>query len=460
MRSRYRIVILMFLLVCQTFIVGAQDLSIESQKLYCVDHSQTALSFPGDTLALKHFYEKVDTLLFEGKGHVNILQIGGSHIQAGVFSNRMRSHFMNFQPGITAGQGLIFPYKVAKTNGPPNYAVKYKGEWSRSRCVSSEFEACLGMCGIAVSTSDTTAEISVFTNRDNTYDSKFNKLTLLGYENYGGFEPCVFAASEETDSYGKQVGAIDSTAANPTLNVDSISEKQPIFGHYDSLSQSWSFDIDDSADYFVLRFVRSDTSSHLFRFTLTGLILENDNNGITYHSIGVNGASVKSYLKCENFERDMQLLKPDLVIFGIGINDATAHDFSKKTFMCQYDSLITQIKNISPNCDFIFLTNNDSYKKTGRRQMEPNKNGLIAQEAFYEMACNYNSAIWDIFSLMGGLGSSSQWEFCNLMKSDMVHFTEAGYKLLGDMLFDSIAADYCKHIQQLETKDKVLLWNR
>ena len=58
-----------------------------------------------------------------------------------------------------------------------------------------------------------------------------------------------------------------------------------------------------------------------------------DKSGVKYHSIGVNGASVPSYLRCDYLMDQLKLVKPDLVIFSIGINDA-------------YEPLLTQ-KNIT-----------------------------------------------------------------------------------------------------------------
>ena len=81
-----------------------------------------------------------------------------------------------------------------------------------------------------------------------------------------------------------------------------------------------------------LNLIISQTDTILHRFTLTGFLLENDEPGIVYHSIGVNGASVPSYLSCPNFERDLSLIRPDMVIFAIGINDAIPQNFSKNNF--------------------------------------------------------------------------------------------------------------------------------
>jgi lysophospholipase L1-like esterase len=172
--------------------------------------------------------------------------------------------------------------------------------------------------------------------------------------------------------------------------------------------------------------------------------------GISVHGVGVNGARVSSYLRCDDFERDLELIRPDLIIFGIGINDAAEKDFEKNTFKRQYNELIKIIQRVNPDCALLFLTNNDSYKreKTKKRnRYEVNLNGEIVEEAFMELGKKYNAAVWNQFDIMGGLKSMQDWEEAGLAKKDKVHFTNEGYRLLGDLLYNALITRYIEHIQ-------------
>ena len=115
-------------------------------------------------------------------------------------------------------------------------------------------------------------------------------------------------------------------------------------------------------DSIVFRITKFDTSSSVFQ-SLWNAIAKMKNNGITYHSIGVNGASVPSYLKCEHLPIQLEEINPDLVIFSIGINDAYSPGFSKQKFIQNYDSLIQIVRKINPKAAILFTTNNDSYYK-------------------------------------------------------------------------------------------------
>ena len=129
------------------------------------------------------------------------------------------------------------------------------------------------------------------------------------------------------------------------------------------------------------------------------------------------------------------------MVFAIGINDTFDKDYSDSAFMAHYDSLIYKIKNVAPDCFFIFITNNDSFKKikNGKKTLyRVNENGDNAREVFRVLAEKHDGAGWDLFAIMGGLESMAKWEQEELAKKDKIHFTNKGYALLGDLFFNAL----------------------
>ena len=394
------------------------------------DSAFLGLRFPSDSLALENFYNKLDTLLLEGRGQLNIVHIGGSHVQAGVLTYCLQRHFRQLSPNESHAPGFVFPYRAAKTNNPVGYRVDCEGEWTYARKVASKNDTRLGMSAIALMTADTAAAVSLRLNPDSAGNVSFCRLCLLGREDSAGWEPVVQVA-----------GWPFSDSLPPFATADEIR------GSYDSTIGGWQFDTppaDALRIGFRRREVLPENSCDTLSFTLTGILASNDEPGITCHALGVNGASLGTYLRCEDFGRDLRLLRPDLVIYGIGINDAVQSDFTQESFVARYDSVLTQFQAVNPACCTLFLTNNDSFV----RRTKANSNGLQAREAFYRMAGQYGAALWDVFSLMGGLGSARQWEQAGLMKPDKIHFTNAGYELLGDLLFQALMDDYARHTQR------------
>lgn len=378
----------------------------------CVTDSLNKIEFLGDdSLHYWRFLNKMNLTLLNPSSQMNVVHIGGSHVQADMISNRIRRNLSDVNNKPYSSRGVIFPYSVAKTNNPSNYKVTYNGVWTASRNVIDGYVDTLGMTGIAVTTNDMSAEISVNLNHYDTIEHwQFNRLRVLGYAS----SPAVF----------------------PVLKLRDSICMEPEF---DELTSSYLFKTVDSHGAFTIAFRQNDSIPH--SFTLTGIIPENDVPGLVYHAIGVNGADVPAYLSCHNFERDLNLIKPDAMVFAIGINDTFDKDYSDSAFMAHYDSLLCKIKNVSPDCFFIFITNNDSFKKikNGKKtQYRVNENGDNAREVFRGLAEKHDGAVWDLFAIMGGLESMEMWEQEELAKKDKIHFTNKGYALLGDLFFNAL----------------------
>ena len=388
--------------------------TIETPDYSFTHFDRNHLIYFGDSLSMERFFDKLDTLFFTGKGHVNIMHIGGSHVQAGVFSQQMRDNLLNLFPGITAGRGLVFPFM--KTNTPASYCISYTGEWEYYSN-ALPFETHMGLAGASTTTSDPEASFSIVTRekapRDITPVFDFNLVKVIGY---GDLVPVVH------------------------FNQDIIT------GTYSEEEGAYTFILPDYTDSLYVDFNHKDGT-----FTVTGVYLDNGMPGITYHGIGINGARVDSYLKCMDLKRDLKLVNPDLVIFGIGINDAAGDNFSKDRFVNDYSMLIDTILAVNPECALLFVTNNDSYKKVSRKKYQVNPNGKLAEQAFMQLGKKYNGAVWDFFDIMGGLKSMQQWQDEGIAQKDKVHFTSAGYALIGDLLFNALMEKYSEHLMN---KDK------
>ena len=376
------------------------------------------IQYPGDSIAMERFFQKLDSVVFMGQGNLNIMHIGGSHVQAGVFTQQFRNNLLGIAPDLMGGQYFVFPFSAGGTNNPSHYTVKYAGKWSYCRnAVSREGDKRMGLAGAAVTTSDNGAFISIISRERNANENspcfEFDKITVLG-----------FSDTDDTE---------------PIVRLDSAT----ILGVRDDAIEAYVFKLPRFTDSVCIAF---DTVPG--EFTITGILLENGMPGINVHGVGVNGASLPSYLRCEAFEQDLRLIKPDLVIFGIGINDAAEKDFSKEQFKRNYKQLIDIIQRVNPDCALLFITNNDSYRKVSRKKYQVNPNGILVQQAFHEMGEQYGAAVWDQFDIMGGLKSMASWQKNSLAQKDKVHFTNAGYKLLGDLLYNALITNYMDYLRR------------
>lgn len=580
--------VLIILLVAALFakdkVTGPSRYDIDFAKYDFIDSTLNYIQFPQGNASFDEFFKKMDTLVFENKGQVKILHIGGSHIQADVISGRIREHLVKEYPGASAGRGFVFPYSAARTNTPSSYGSQYKGIWDMSKNVLREVRKPLGLLGIAVSTSDPRAEFTLLLDKYNSspiYEE--TKFRLFGYSDSNDVVPVLRVDSTDifgtldtaTQSYVfksprpidtlnfvlrwsdtlKQATvakfvvdslvqdsiyravldslAKDSTAALDSVALDSVAKKsaglipENTEAAADSMFQG-NCDIMDTtcleqqeaapAPKSALRLaceefyasakqpqdsalipkdsakvipdstqVQPDSAKIALdsakqaaesilkvscdslmaiteiaaavrpRFTMTGVLSESDYPGIIYTNVGINGARLPHYFEeiCPLFEKELEFVKPDLVIFAIGINDANVDKLDEKVFVANYDKVVERIRRVNPNVAIIFSTNNDMYRKVRKRRYVQHPTGETARKAFFTLADKYKAGIWDKFSLMGGLGSMSKWEKASLAKKDKIHFNQAGYHLLGDLFYKALINAYQDHIASLPALEPV-----
>jgi lysophospholipase L1-like esterase len=92
--------------------------------------------------------------------------------------------------------------------------------------------------------------------------------------------------------------------------------------------------------------------------------------------------------------------------------------------------LISSFLNANPDACVLFVTNNDTYYQ----KKYPNKNALKVQDSMYRLAAKYDGAVYDLFEIMGGLGSIKQWQHAQLAASDKIHLSKKGYELQADLM--------------------------
>ncbi len=374
-----------------------------------IQYDSNHLILPADSSQMRHFAEKWYRMLATGEGNLNIVQLGASHVQGGTFPHRMRYNLLTALPNLVAGRGMIFPYSAAsKCNNPYDYKVSRSRPLDLTRCVYKEPVERLGLCGISVTATNEPADIGIMLNEP---DINFASTGVVIFgEARGGVTPYLTITDRNGDSLALQPAAVDTALRRYTYELPLAVDSFHIILPCDS-GQS---------------------------FAITGIYLDNGAPGISYHSIGVNGASLVEYTtRCPYFTTDLKFIKPDLVIFGIGINDASGPNFDTVVFQQRYLRLIDSIRAVSPDCAFIFLTNNDSFRRV-KRSYIVNDNGPLAREAFLRLGQMTGGAVWDQFTIMGGLGSMGKWQNNDLAQRDHIHFTRKGYQMLADLLSNAI----------------------
>lgn len=382
--------------------------TLDSVTASCVDIEKNALIFPGSFKYIDNFEKRLESLLRNRKGRITVWHVGGSHVQADILSHRMRCNFARLT-GATGTRGMLFPFSMAKTNYGSDHRLSYTGNWTTARNIPADPALPLGITGISAATSDHRATVTV--NLDNGRSPKWRLDALrVVCESNAPADSITLTVTDEMGHEWKMLPEADGRAF--------YADRLPV-------STSATITIDNP------------TGS---RFLLRGIEPLNSQEGVVnYYSSGINGASTLSWLRCEHLDGDLMRLKPDLVILGIGINDAAipADKFDPEKFQARYRRILDKVRKANPNAMMLFITNNDTYIKS-----VPNTNAVRVRDAFVTLAKEYGGCVWDCFGVMGGLGSSARWRNADLMAKDRIHFTRKGYELCADLMFDALIADF------------------
>ena len=400
----------MLMLLCVT--VMAQVPTVVLPKYKFINYKANTLHYDAGSPSMSRFFGKWQRMVESGQGNISIVHIGGSHVQAGSLTNTVRCNILTTYPDLVGPRGMLFPYSAAaRCNNPSDYRVRCPQKMILTRNVHKEHTYPLGICGIAVTAANTLSEILIQMNEPRVSYSS-SRVILLGHSEQG---------------------------VVPRLRVDGR-EYYP--SYIDNRTDRYLFNLNMAVDSFTVVLPCREGQ----QFTVSGVYLDNNRPGFIYNSIGVNGASVPDYLRCQNLVRDLRLMHPDVVVFGIGINDAVPANFDTAAFRQNYLQLVDSVRAVNPDCAFIFITNNDSFRKETRRRYSVNTNGKLAREVFYRLAKDVDGAVWDQFEVMGGLRSMDSWRQAGLAQNDRVHFTTAGYQLVGDLFSNALFEAYNKFI--------------
>jgi lysophospholipase L1-like esterase len=170
----------------------------------------------------------------------------------------------------------------------------------------------------------------------------------------------------------------------------------------------------------------------------------NDSPGFSYTAIGINGAGLYTYLDNVRFEDQLKTYPPDFFAYSVGTNDGNVPyaDFNPGVYKSNLEKMMKMALRANPDCALLLTVPNDSYYR--RRYL--NKNIAREREVIIELAEEYDMAVWDLYGLMGELGSSRTWKNNSLMRSDLVHFTTNGYHFKGNLYIDA----FLKYLDQME----------
>lgn len=176
---------------------------------------------------------------------------------------------------------------------------------------------------------------------------------------------------------------------------------------------------------------------------LYGVVMERDGPGVVVDAIALIGARAARLLKFApaHLQRQVQLREPDLMVFWLGANNATANRFGRSAFVRDYGKAISIAKRGRPEASCLVVSVTDIGERGTGESLERIPQVIEAQR---EVAQAQRCGFFDLHAAMGGPGTMKRWYRSSprLATPDFRHLTPAGAEKMGRYFEKALISAY------------------
>ncbi len=363
--------------------------------------------------ALNVFFENLYLQKLNNNQQINVLHIGDSHIQADFLTAEVRKNLQNTFGN--SGRGLLVPLKVGGTNEPSSYHTSSINNWQSKRCVQTHNPLPIGIGGFCVYSNELNAELSFKTINTNGLDGGFRQVKLFFLKNTNSYDLALI------DSSGSTIEVVETQVPSEFPNTSTVFLPEKV--HRISVRTTFKDETQKDCVFF-------------------GASVDNNEPGILYHSIGVNGAQAVHYAQAQYFAEQTAALTPNLLILAIGTNEAFDPHLNADSFYAQLSLLHSQLVKNNPNVPFLFITPSGSF--INKNKNNPKLAEVVA--TIRRFSYNYNIALWDMYNITGEGLSASNFKNSGLLRPDGVHYSALGYKHQGQLFTFALLNAYNAYV--------------
>ena len=325
------------------------------------------------------------------KGGYRIVHFGDSHIQADRITSHVREAFQ--EVGGNGGSGIIFPYSLCGSFGPNGVESQVKGKFTYATQLKNPSSVPLGVMGYSISLQQG-AELS-FVFNENFRGKKTSSITVWIHS--------------PIDTVHLQLDSTWTLAQRKAVGLG-------IFAYtYQSneIPNQLKLKANENIAFWGIEF--------------------NQTHGVSYQQNGLVGAQFTHLIAHEDHVvRQLTEIKPDLLIFSYGTNEAY-DNIDSLSYYRKVSNFIKRIKTSFPNTG-ILITNAPDTRSSGRTP--PSQ--VLVNETLRAVALQGQAAYYDLNKAMGGWGSLYTWSKKGFTLKDQLHFNKEGARVLGLLMAEAI----------------------
>jgi len=330
-------------------------------------------------------------------GRFTIAHYGDSLLQQGGAAEMIRNK-LQLARG-SAGRGMVFPFKIAKTYSHNDFTSAFSGTWSTANSIQNPPRMPVGVSGFVAQTLDRQAWFTLtFETRPEPGAKKvrlFYMVTAAGYH-------------ARLSSGGRQW-------EQPLPLPQGGTTTSFVDFHVPRLGEELHFEI-------------RNTNPNDAVFEVHGVSIENTRPGVLHHNLGVGGAAYQSLLEQTYFEEQSRWMAPDLVILDWGTNDIVYRNAVSPNLERTVVSTIRKVRAVHPNALIMLTSAQDMYFR-GR----PITAAWDFTQLMRRLAAENNCLFYDWYRTAGGRESMLVWYAYEMAGPDHIHLSTHGYAIKGDL---------------------------
>jgi len=337
------------------------------------------------------------------KDGFTVAHFGDSLVHGGYAAEIARSRLQGL--GGSAGRGMVFPYSIAKTYSQNDFRSTFTGDWLTANSLHQPPRLPVGVSGFVARTSAVDAS---FTLNFFTTPEPGKKLVKFFY-----------AASAATYLLRVQSGSFLHEVVVP--GGDAQPRSQMLELSFPEMSDTLRFEI------------RNTSPKNGQFFEVHGVSIENATIGVTYHNLGVGGASYGALLGQTYFEEQSGQLAPDLIVLDWGTNDLVNKNSIPPELEKNMVQTIQRVKAKHPSA-IIVVTSAQDFNMRRRNVTLTWDFASLARRVAFENDCLF----YDWYRIAGARGAMTVWTAYGLASPDNIHLTALGYAIKGELFAQAL----------------------
>ena len=354
---------------------------------------------PADDRVFQKLWLTMDSIQKGAPCTLSVLYIGGSHVQGGSIGHGLRAELNHWAPHAERARGMQLPYRIAQTNTPTHFRTEIEGHWTS--CLLTR-GAHSGRC----------ADSSIGT----------------GVLAFPQSECRIQHVSYYPDSVRATAPAVEmwTNAVREQWSWDGSSPLQQATRLSGGLG--WLLEFDAPADTLAITFhcTPSDSIWYAGMCTRPG----GQQPAVAVHEWGHNGCRIEHAADQKGWASLLKRLDPDLILVGIGLNDAAnSNGPNVEKFGEHYQRWFQSLE--ATGAAVVILGNTPALSH-GKSLAEPNAkiNGWLRK-----FSSERGAGFMDLGAALGGDSLIDEWMKAGFIQADGMHFTATGYERIARLVF-------------------------